>query len=100
MPEINITKTEREIVNNILNSTLTENILVYIFGSRAKNSNKKFSDLDIALKDKTKISFAVMADLQEKFDESSLPYKVDIIDLNSITKSFLNCIGSDLVLWE
>ncbi|HPD32864.1 MAG TPA: nucleotidyltransferase domain-containing protein [Bacteroidota bacterium] len=59
-----------------------------IFGSRAKGTNKQASDIDIAIKcDNSK--FNKRGNLLSRFEESNLPFFVDIIDYNSITENEL-----------
>ncbi|MBD5296044.1 MAG: nucleotidyltransferase domain-containing protein [Bacteroides sp.] len=48
-----------------------------LYGSRAKGTYKPFSDLDITLKG-DKLSIDTLAELQNKFYYSSLPYLVDL----------------------
>lgn len=56
---------------------------VYIFGSRALNTHKKGSDIDIALKGHKLESIA--SELGGWLnEESSLPYFFDIVDYNAI----------------
>ena len=70
----------------------------YIFGSRAKGTNKEYSDIDIAVKcNDKKISADVLGKLLITFTDSTLPYEVDIIDLNSIDENFKNLIKDDLI---
>ncbi len=99
MTKINITPTEKEIITNILKSNLEKDTLIYAFGSRVKSNSFKFSDFDLALKksDNQKISLETFAQLKYDFEESDLIYKVDVIDLNSISKDFFNSICNDLV---
>ena len=50
----------------------------FIFGSRAKNSYKKGSDIDLAIVgDEKKISYLLN-------EESSLPYYFDVVNLEKI----------------
>lgn len=85
-------------VKNILAKHLTKNIKVYVFGSRTKEKYRKYSDLDLALKlNDTKIDDKIITNLKFDFEESLLPIKVDILDLNDITDSFKKCIINDLV---
>lgn len=95
-----ITEKERKIVNDILFSTLPEEVKVYIFGSRVKGTTKKYADLDIALKGQSILSQNLIDTLKIKFDDSLLPYKVDIVDLNNIDKDFYDAIRHDLMLFD
>ena len=51
---------------------------VRLFGSRAKGNYKQGSDIDLAVMD-TGVSSKVMSDIAFEFEESSLPYMVDLI---------------------
>ena len=55
-------------------------VKVYLFGSRARGSNSPYSDVDIAVDSEVDIRRDLLI-LRELLEESSLPYKVDLIDL-------------------
>jgi predicted nucleotidyltransferase len=80
-----------KIVKDILNQHQVE---VFVFGSRSKGIAKKFSDLDFVIKEE--IDTRKLNKLKNSFDESDLPFKVDVIPWNSIDESFKNHILSDL----
>lgn len=61
---------------------------IFIFGSRAKENNRKFSDIDIAIKD-SKINSQKLAKTRFELEESNLPYKVDLVDYNELDKKIL-----------
>ena len=70
----------------------------YIFGSRAKESYKEYSDIDIAVKiPNEKISADTLGKILIDFNDSTLPYEVDVIDLNAIDDKFKNLIQDSLV---
>ncbi len=58
-----------------------EEVEVYLFGSRARGENTEFSDVDIAILSRKDISDK-LAVLGYILEESNLPFKVDIVDLN------------------
>ncbi len=72
-----------EIVKEILFKFIP-NIEVWAFGSRVKFTNKEFADLDLVIVGEQKQSLAIMADLEEAFKESDLPFEVDILDYCNI----------------
>lgn len=75
-----------------------EDVKFFIFGSRAKGTNSKYSDIDIAIKINNKtISTDVLGKLLIQFKDSTLPYEVDIIDLNKIDDNFKNLIQNSLI---
>jgi predicted nucleotidyltransferase len=59
-------------------------LLVHIFGSRAKGISKPGSDIDLAIMNK-EINSNTLLKLKNDFEESSLPYKVDLVDFNLLT---------------
>lgn len=70
----------------------------YIFGSRAKGNHKEYSDIDIAVKlEKETISADILGKILMEFSDSTLPYEVDVIDLNAIDDKFKNLINDSLV---
>lgn len=68
----------------------------YAFGSRVKGNPRRFSDLDICFFEN--IPWNVQAHIEEDFDESDLPYKIDLIDWNACDENFQTLIKKDLVL--
>ena len=83
-----------EIVQAILREHLPMGIKVWVFGSRANWSTKDSSDLDLALEGESKLSHKVLGALKDAFEDSSLPYTVDIVDLNRIGDSFKQIVES------
>lgn len=70
-------------------------IKAYVFGSRAKNTAKPLSDLDLCLKDNYDKS--TIRKLQDAFEESDLPFKVDVVAWNEISQGFKEQIENDLI---
>lgn len=67
----------------------------YAFGSRTKGTQKRLSDLDLCFKDP--IPFNVQGHIDEDFEESDLPFKVDLLDWRYISPEFREVIEKDLV---
>jgi predicted nucleotidyltransferase len=89
------------IVRDILQKHLPVGGTVWVFGSRVKGTNKKFADLDLALDHNgCPMPSHIMAKLAYDFEMSDLPYKVDIVDWNTISDSFKAHIQSDRILLE
>lgn len=93
---LDIRPEDKTIILQILKHHLPQNAKVWVFGSRATNHAKPFSDLDLAidLNGKT-LSLQLLANLAFDFEESYLPYKVDIVDWNSISATFQERISVD-----
>lgn len=58
------------------------------YGSRVQGRAKRYSDLDVAIDVGAPIPFERLAQLGERFAESELPYKVDLVDMHAIGHDF------------
>lgn len=85
-------------INFIKETILAEipNVEIYIFGSRVQGNALEYSDVDIALKNEEKISIESILKLRIKFENSTFPYKVDIVDLKNLKDKFRGIIEKDL----
>ena len=70
---------------------------VSFFGSRAKNTAQKHSDIDILIKDKTKIPLNTLSLLKADFEDSNIPFRVDVLDYYRTSLEFIKNISSELV---
>ena len=86
-----------EIVQDILCEHLSDNVKVWVFGSRANWTTKDSSDLDLAVEGDTRLDLKTISALEIAFEESDLPYTVDIVDLNRIGDSFRQIVKSQRV---
>jgi len=83
------------IVKEILLKYLPDNTEVWVFGSRVKGTAKPASDLDIAIDAGRKLTPDELFFLNDAFDESDLPYRVDVVDLQAISSTFKDIIWKD-----
>jgi len=97
--KIDIRPDHLEIVQKILHGHLPRDVKIWVFGSRATWKAKDYSDLDLALEGNEKLSRDVMIGLEYAFEESDLPWKVDLLDVHNTTPEFLAAIERDKVLF-
>ena len=71
---------------------------VWAFGSRAKWLAKEYSDLDLCILGEAPLSFKTLGLMEEAFDESDLPYKVDVVDWATTSELFRRIIEKDKVV--
>lgn len=90
--KIDIRDDHYKIVCDILTKCLNPTDKVFVYGSRVKWTTKNSSDLDLAVITDRKL-FA----LRDAFEESDLPYKVDILSYNDIPSEFKRNIDSHKV---
>ena len=86
-----------EIVQGILREYLPEGVKVWVFGSRANWTTKDSSDLDLALEGENALSYKLLGVLKDAFEDSSLPYTVDVVDFHRISESFRPIVESQRV---
>ncbi len=65
---------------------------VRVFGSRVTQTAKKYSDIDLAVVGKGVLSSDRLRLLKEAFEESDLPFRVDLLDWHEIAASFKKVI--------
>ncbi len=95
--KFDVTPTEFIIIKDILKKYLTKDCKAYVFGSRAKSSSLHGSDLDLALECKEKIDFKKLSKIKIDFEDSRLPYMVDVIDLQATKEYFKNMIEKEMI---
>jgi predicted nucleotidyltransferase len=88
---ISLTPKQLELVHAILRKHVPR-IRVLAFGSRVTEKVKPHSDLDLALDGDQAFSLSEIGKLREDFSASSLPFRVDVVDLNKIAESFRKMI--------
>lgn len=82
-----------EFIKNTVYSVLPD-VEIFIYGSRVQGKARKYSDVDIALKGD--IPFDDLLKIRGIFENSAFPYKVDIVDLDSLKPDFFRIIEKDL----
>lgn len=83
-----LSDTELAEVGAILARHLPRHVKVFVFGSRAGGTVKPWSDLDLLLDGGSPLPFEWLGGLAEDFDESRLPWKVDLVDRRTISAEF------------
>ena len=86
-----------EIVQGILGAHLPGGFKVWAFGSRANWTTKDSSDLDLALEGAGSLDHKAMVGLEVAFEESALPYTVDVVDLNAVSQAFKQIVEDQRV---
>ncbi len=69
---------------------------VFIFGSSLES--KFFADVDVGLLGKN-IKINALYRAKEKLEESTLPYKVDLVDFNTVDTSFKEEVLNKTIQW-
>ena len=88
MSDFGLSPEHKSILVNVLSSfsEIDEGI---VFGSRAMGNYKPGSDIDIVLKSAIKIPLEKIVQINSAIEQTTLPYKVDLIDFQSINNDSL-----------
>ncbi len=95
--DIDLSSKQLTEVRTILSTQVPE-LTVWAFGSRVTGTAKGYSDLDLALITLEPLALGVMADLVACFEESNLPFKVDLVDWACTSDNFRNIIMANKVV--
>lgn len=86
----------------VLDNLDCQTATVYLFGSWARGEEKRSSDIDIAIEfdpTVTEIQIVLM-NIRHALEESTIPYKVDVVDLNSADRIMVNKVREEGVRWS
>ena len=74
------------------------NAKVWIFGSRARGDYTKSSDIDLLYEVENNLGLSVIGKIESDLEESRLPYKVDLVDLNHLASSYREGVFREQIL--
>jgi type I restriction enzyme, S subunit len=97
IPAIVLNQRDWSEVKRILTQYVPE-YSVWAFGSRVTGAAKNYSDLDIAIVTDQPLSLERMATINDAFDESDLPIRVDVVDWAVTNASFREIIRQNYVV--
>lgn len=84
----------------ILDSLKDQPVKVYLFGSWARNEEKRSSDIDIAFRSTEQIPMRQWVELREQIEESTIPYKVDLVDLTNANDVIIKKVKKEGIIWK
>src|SRR5688572_15561367 len=91
-------KDERDFVVTSIRSLLPDARII-AFGSRISGGAKKYSDLDVAIDTKDPNVLTRLAQLNERFAESNLLYKIDLSLWSAMDEEFRKRVGEAGETW-
>jgi predicted nucleotidyltransferase len=68
---------------------------IRVFGSRLAETVKKYSDLDLVIMGEKEVAPDIMAKIKYDFEESDLPFRVDVLDWHKISDEFRKVISKN-----
>lgn len=90
-----------EMVRQILLQRLSPyNAKIILFGSMARGDHWRASDIDVAVLPGEKLPAGLFSELREEFEESQIPYHIELIDLTMVPKSFAERVLETGLQWR
>jgi len=81
-------KYQKEIKKIVFRFLDSKKCQAFVFGSRATDKAKKYSDYDIGVSGKKSVPWQKLALINEALEESDLPFKVDVVDFSLVSSDF------------
>lgn len=97
MNEIN-QETKNKIISLI--SALAPHAKIILFGSRARGTASKWSDIDIALEAHPPLPLELVDELASIFEATNIPYKIQIMDKHYVSKEMQEAIHKEGIVWK
>lgn len=73
---------------------------IYLFGSRAKGTMGRYSDIDIAIDPHQNLPFDLLSELREALEQSHIIYHIDLIDLGKVSAAFRKKVITEGIRWS
>jgi len=74
-------------------------VTVYLFGSWARGEQRHSSDIDVAVDAPAALPPGVMARVREALEESTVPYRVDVVELRTAPPEFRDRVRREGIAW-
>lgn len=95
MTAVDLRDSDRAKVSAILRQFLPAEASVWVFGSRAKGRARRGSDLDLTVDAGRPLTWEERSALANAFEESDLPWRIDVVDWRTIQPGFRQRIDND-----
>lgn len=96
-PSLDLSQQHRTIVEAILRSYLPSDMRVRAFGSRVRQTARPGSDLDLLIQADRQLTPYERVILVDAFEESDLPFRVDLVEERTLSPAFKASIKDETV---
>ena len=95
-PTVPVLEKVQRIAHEVFDGT---GAVLYLFGSWGRDQATRSSDIDIAVDAPTPLPPGLLAHLRERFEESNIPYRVEVVDLRKTDSTFRERVLSEGIRW-
>ena len=94
-----LSQKEFEFLMHAFEPLMTAGARLYLFGSRARGSQQKFSDIDVLIEPET-VSRAQISEISDSLEQSNFPYKVDMVMISELAEAYKSSVLNDRILLQ
>lgn len=94
--DVALTPEQKALVSEIIHRALPA-AQVLVFGSRATGKARPYSDLDLLFLQPPRLAWNIRCELEDAFESSALPFRVDLVDVETVSPQMLKRIRSETV---
>ena len=94
--EVSIQKVKKA----VLKSFEHDNVLIVLFGSRARGNAHRTSDIDVGILPYGECDRRKVAALRAEFEEMNIPYTVDLVNLADVPDDFRQKVLAEGAIWK
>ncbi len=84
----------------VLDTLRGEDVMIILFGSRARGDFDRRSDIDIGIIPKEKYDQRKLILLKEKLENMNIPYKIDVVDISKVSDVFRDKVLKEGKIWK
>lgn len=101
MNDFGLTPEDAHLIETILKEALKEkkSFKIDVFGSRADNSFRKYSDLDLWIEAHPPLSLSELTKLRDKFEDSPIAIHIDLVTPENCLPDYLPSINQKRRFW-
>ena len=93
-------KSIRDLKSLVIELFKEENVIVILFGSRARGDSSRVSDIDIGILPEKSMDRKKLILLKERIDNLNFPYTVDVVDLSKVSEAFKERALGEGIIWK
>ena len=84
----------------ILNTFRDDDVRIMLFGSRARGDFDRRSDIDIGIIPRNICDRIKLITIKDKLEDMNIPYKVDVVDISRVSKTFRKKAIEEGKIWK
>jgi len=91
-------KTKKKIISLI--SALIPKAKIYLFGSRARGTHSKWSDIDLAIDAEERLPTILVGEIIDVLAGTNIIHKIEVVDFHSVSDEMKKSIIEEGIAWK